>query len=381
MKTDGAERLARRVVYEVINLVTQAMAGEFDPSGSAVEGARAHLHTQATFDEEKLALTPEVAEHVHAVTWPSIHAVLHGLQERLESPKERKIVQVAYRLLSKEQARNTSVGGKDPFTAPGHTHGPRPTISLAKAGYKLAGKVTFRGLPISLEHKAGDVRHWYDPHTKTEGTTTQVFPYGYIRGTEGLDGEHLDVYVGPDEKAKFVYVVEQMKGPDFKRRDEQKVMLGFPNAKAAKAAYTVHFDKPGFFGGLIAIPFQAFADWCNDKDNHGEAVTKAFPVVGGKPFNAVTMGPTYPAAQAIPDMRVWEQPKTSERKRRERDAEENRRRAFAKWARGFMGMYGQPPRRVLRYGHQFIEPYQAKGASLAQRRPQVMTDPIPERRK
>jgi len=389
VKTDGTERLARRVVFEVINLVTQAMAGEFDPTGSAVDGARAHLHTQATFDESKLALPPEVAEHVHAVTFPAIHEVLHGLQERLESPKERKIVQVAYRLLEREHSIKQAPHKQDPFTAPGHTHPkPKAVVPLSKAAHKLAGKIEFRGLPISLEHKAGDVRRWYDAHEKREGFTTQVFPYGYIRGTEGLDDEHIDVYIGPDETARYVYVIDQMKGPTFEKLDEQKVMLGFPTAKAAKAAYMVHFDKPGFFGGLVRIPFAAFAAHVQEAKNHGKAVPATIakgdvPYTTGTAFNLTGQsqgGACYPRAQAIPDMRTWEAPKTAERVKREREATENRRRAFSQWARAFMGMYGSPPKRVLRYGHQFVEPYQARGASLAQRRPQIVTDPLPELR-
>jgi len=54
------------------------------------------------------------------------------------------------------------------------------------------------------------------------------FDYGEIDGEVGADGDPLDVYLGPDPDAPFVYVVHQLKAPPFEVFDEDKVMLGFP---------------------------------------------------------------------------------------------------------------------------------------------------------
>lgn len=123
---------------------------------------------------------------------------------------------------------------------------------------KLHGRLKFQGFDISIENRKGSVRHWYDKHTDTEGQTKMRWPYGYIRLTEGMDGDHVDVFVGPDESADAVYVVHQMKAPDFKRPDEDKVMLGFSTAGAAKAAYLAHFDSPKFFGSMTPMGIEEF---------------------------------------------------------------------------------------------------------------------------
>ena len=131
-------------------------------------------------------------------------------------------------------------------------------IDLHKAAYKLHYKMEFQGLPVSIENRKGSKRHWYDPHNKTEGTTTMEFPYGYIRGTLGTDGDHVDVYVGDDKDADKVFVITQMKAPEFKVVDEQKCMLGFSTGKEAKAAYIRHYNNPKFFGKMKALTMDEF---------------------------------------------------------------------------------------------------------------------------
>jgi len=126
------------------------------------------------------------------------------------------------------------------------------------ARYKLSRRMKFRGLDISIETDKGEFRHWYDPHNKESGKTKMKYPYGYIRRTEGTDGDHVDVYVGPNERAKNVYIVNQQKAPDFKTFDEQKCMLGFNNATEAKKAYLNHYNDSRFFGSMTTMPFEEF---------------------------------------------------------------------------------------------------------------------------
>ena len=140
-----------------------------------------------------------------------------------------------------------------------------PALSLAGgalgaklAAHKLHGRRKFRNLNISIENRKGSSRHWYDPHEDRHGSTVQKYPYGYIRMTEGMDGEHIDCYVGPHENAKNVYVVTTNKAPDFKKIDEQKCMLGFSSATAARKAFMQHYANPGFFRSMKAIPYEKF---------------------------------------------------------------------------------------------------------------------------
>ncbi|HUW48260.1 MAG TPA: hypothetical protein VMW36_05920, partial [Patescibacteria group bacterium] len=129
---------------------------------------------------------------------------------------------------------------------------------LSKGSFKLQGRLSFQGLPVSIENKKGSVRKWYDPHGEESGQTKMHFDYGYINGTCGVDGDYVDVYIGPNKESKTVFVVHQMKKPDFKKYDEDKVMLGFDSAKEAKSAYLKQYNDPGFFGALDEIPMNAF---------------------------------------------------------------------------------------------------------------------------
>ncbi len=165
------------------------------------------------------------------------------------------------------------------------------TRKLAK--HKLSRRMDFRGLKISIETDKGELRHWYNPHNKEKGYTKMTNAYGYIRRTEGVDGDHVDVYVGPHLDAPFVYIVHQMKAPDFTEYDEDKCMLGFRNAKEAKAAYLANFNDGGFFGTMDKLPFESFkvkvmATFNNPKKVTGQRLKSAEQAYRVKVSNAMT---------------------------------------------------------------------------------------------
>lgn len=144
----------------------------------------------------------------------------------------------------------------------------RPALSAASiyypykknAGYALDRRTTFRGLNISIETDKGNYRYWYDPNNKTEGKTLMKYPYGYIRRTEGLDGDHVDCFIGPNENAKNVFVITTNKAPDFDKTDEQKCMLGFDSAKDAKDAFLDSYTDKRFFQKMDTLSFDDFKD-------------------------------------------------------------------------------------------------------------------------
>jgi len=128
------------------------------------------------------------------------------------------------------------------------------------AQHKLSRRMKFRGLDVSIETDEGELRHWYDPHNEEKGTTKMKFPYGYIRRTQGVDRDHIDVYVGPYKSATNVFIVHQMKAPKFEKYDEDKCMIGFRSAAEAKAAYLSHYNDDRFFGSMTVMPFEEFKE-------------------------------------------------------------------------------------------------------------------------
>lgn len=135
---------------------------------------------------------------------------------------------------------------------------PRPVRLLFKSK-RIPQRREWHGYDISIETPHGDTRHWFDPHTNESGVTFNHYDYGYLRLTGGHDGDHVDVYLGPlPDTAENVYVVRQMKGPDFNRYDEDKCMVGFGSEAEARQAYLAHYDRPGFLGRVDTYTVEDF---------------------------------------------------------------------------------------------------------------------------
>jgi hypothetical protein len=145
----------------------------------------------------------------------------------------------------------------NPLAAAGASFG---ISSKYGAAHKLARRMKFRDFDVSIETDKGQYRHWYDANAKKEGKTLMQYPYGYIRGTKGMDGDHVDCFIGPDEKASNVYVIMTNKAPNFNSLDEQKCMLGFSSAAEAKRVFLAHYTNPKFFNSMTTLPYEEFRD-------------------------------------------------------------------------------------------------------------------------
>lgn len=115
-----------------------------------------------------------------------------------------------------------------------------PTEGQKKAGNYAKGHVRVHGLPISIENPRGSHRVGMSPDGSTWRSRVPAH-YGYIKRTEGADGDHVDVFVGPHRKSPLVYVIDQKDAAsgDF---DEHKIMLGFASNKHARNVYLQAFS-------------------------------------------------------------------------------------------------------------------------------------------
>ncbi len=130
-------------------------------------------------------------------------------------------------------------------------------IRIEKAR-KLHYRTAFQGFPISIENRKGSYRRGTDPDGH-EWENKMDYAYGYIRLTEGTDGDSLDCYIGPNKESRRVFIVHQV-DPNTKKFDEDKVMLGFDTVKAAKTAYLAQYDNPGFFGTMEVTDIEKFKE-------------------------------------------------------------------------------------------------------------------------
>lgn len=126
---------------------------------------------------------------------------------------------------------------------------------LQKA-FKIQSRINYRGLPIAIENPVGSVRSWTDKAGR-KGSTTMKNAYGYIEGTLGPDGDEYDVFMGPDPRAPFVFVMHQNRENE-DVWDEDKAMVGFSNVHQAKEAYLAHYDDPTFLGMISMVEFEEF---------------------------------------------------------------------------------------------------------------------------
>lgn len=115
-----------------------------------------------------------------------------------------------------------------------------PTEGQKIAGNYRKGHARVHGLDITIENPAGSWRRGMGADGKM-WRSRLPHHYGYIRGTAGADGDHVDVYLGHHLKSPRVYVIDQQ---DHKTKefDEHKVFLGFSSAKQARSAYVRAFS-------------------------------------------------------------------------------------------------------------------------------------------
>jgi rubrerythrin len=141
------------------------------------------------------------------------------------------------------------------------TPGQPKSKEQAEAGNYPKGHTRMQGLDITIENLKGQYRQG----TSADGTewkTLMKHHYGYIKRTKsGADGDHVDVFIGPDTDSEMVFVVNQTNkgGKGF---DEHKCMLGFTNEKDARKGYLANYEK-GWdgLGSITALTMDQFKKW------------------------------------------------------------------------------------------------------------------------
>lgn len=132
-----------------------------------------------------------------------------------------------------------------------------PSREQAEAGRYNKPRVEWRGLTIAVENPAGSVRRG----TNRDGQPWEIrmrYDYGEIVGSMGVDGDPVDVFLGPNLDAPMVYVVHQRKVNRWDQYDEDKCMVGFDSEEDAKAAFLSCYTDPRFLGPVTAMPVDEF---------------------------------------------------------------------------------------------------------------------------
>ena len=135
-----------------------------------------------------------------------------------------------------------------------------PTEAQKEAGNYKMGHLNLDGYRITIENPKGSVRRGTDSKGNAWENTLNN-DYGYIRGTEGVDGDHIDVYLSDNPSEGNVFVIDQV-NPQTREFDEHKVMYGFNSAEEAREAYLANFSE-GWNGlGIITeVSKDEFKKW------------------------------------------------------------------------------------------------------------------------
>lgn len=164
--------------------------------------------------------------------------------ESKDATSEPKSQEVDEKILQEEQKVNVN-----------------PTDGQKEAGNYKKGHVVVDGFNITIEQPKGSVRSGVDADGK-EWSITMNNTYGYIRGTEGVDGDHIDVFLSDnlDNWGGEVFVVDQINTDG--SFDEHKVMYGFNSIEEAQQAYLSNYSE-GWqgLGAITGISKDEFKKW------------------------------------------------------------------------------------------------------------------------
>lgn len=140
---------------------------------------------------------------------------------------------------------------------------PEPTDAMKEAGNYKKAHVKIKGLDIAIENPRGSTRSGTDPDGN-KWETKMHSHYGYIKRTEGADGDQVDVFIGPNPESDKVFIVDQI-NPDGSF-DEHKILIGFDSKLKARSGYKSNYSNGWKVGPITSMSMDEFKDWVKNGD-------------------------------------------------------------------------------------------------------------------
>ena len=135
-----------------------------------------------------------------------------------------------------------------------------PSDAQKEAGNYKKGHIKLDGYDITIENPKGSERSGTDADGN-KWSITMNNDYGYIRGTESIDGDHIDIFLSDNPAEGNVYVIDQL-NTTTGEFDEHKVMYGFSSRGEAMLAYLLNYS-PGWqgLGAISEVSKDEFKKW------------------------------------------------------------------------------------------------------------------------
>ena len=147
-----------------------------------------------------------------------------------------------------------------------------PTDAQKEAGNYKKGHIKVDGLNITIEQPKGSIRRGTDANGK-QWESEMHNTYGYIRGTESVDGDHIDIFLSDNPTEGNVFVVDQInKDGSF---DEHKVMYGFSDMESARQAYLSNYEEDWQgLGNITEVSKEDFKAWIDSSKRKTKPFTE-----------------------------------------------------------------------------------------------------------
>lgn len=177
-----------------------------------------------------------------------------------------------------------------------------PTQAQKDAGNYKVGRTRVGGMDVRIENPQGSKRRGVD-QDGTPWETEMRAHYGYFAGTEGADGDKLDVFIKPGTAEDWrgpVFVIDQIE-PKTGELDEHKVVMGAADEAEAEQLYRSNYDANWQgLGAMTRLPLPAFKAWAKSgrlKEPLGD-ISAPRPI--NTPPSNEQIAPQAPAAPAAP---------------------------------------------------------------------------------
>jgi len=251
METNGDMRLLENMTDEEL----QKFLGLLDAWEEVNDtlGA-AHTANDKYLNDKNKAIAKKAKEAIEAAEQLSSDAFVpvqdyynelcdkYGIEEEAETPAAEHTGTVTEAIAAAEAETESS-----------------PTDAQKEAGNYKKGHVKVDGFDITIENAKGSTRSGKDADG-TEWSVTMNNTYGYIRGTEGVDGDHIDIYLSDDPSNGNVFVIDQVKADG--TFDEHKVMYGFASAEEARDNYLANYSEGwSGLGTISEVTKDEFKKW------------------------------------------------------------------------------------------------------------------------
>lgn len=181
-----------------------------------------------------------------------------GVQPRVQPPAQEPGIERPFVRDDDDVSYRIDEEAEEAATSPTNEI-PEPTQAQIDAGNYKKGHIALQGLDITIENPKGSTRS-SKPGAAKQWSQKMQSHYGYIRRTEGADGEQIDTFIGENPTNDRVFVIDQIdqQSGDF---DEHKAMIGFNNRADAKRGYLRNYEKGWKAGPITEMSMDQFKDW------------------------------------------------------------------------------------------------------------------------